>query len=109
MIGANQQLRLYRAALGTERDEFGRRVQAYGLADVFLGNLFERFTRELVDGQWTTVGEWVCYVPPGITVTHRDQLEDLAGNRYRIQSATPRRGPTGAVHHTACVCIRVEE
>ena len=108
MIGANQPLRLYRHTTGVERDELGRAIASYAVIDAFVGNLYETTSRELVDGQWSTVGTWVCLVPPGVTVTHRDVIEDGSGQRYRVQTATPRRGPTGKVRHTSCTCIRVE-
>lgn len=107
MIGANQPLRLFRHTAGVERDELGRTVAAFALTDAFVGNLYESTTREVVEGQWTTVGQWTCLVPPGITVTNRDVIEDSAGNRYRVQSAVPRRGPGGKVRHTSCTCVRV--
>jgi hypothetical protein len=108
MLGANQALRLFRAVDGDERDDWGRREVSYAAADAFVGNLHETGTRELtVDGTVTTVGQWTALVPPGVTVTHRDVIEDAAGRRFRVEAAAPRLDHLGRLRHTSCRCVLV--
>ncbi len=108
MLGATRALALHRAVDGDERDGWGRREVTFRLVDRFLGNLHETGTRELVnDGTVTTVGQWTALVPPGITVSARDVIEDEAGRRYRVETAAPRLDYRGRLRHTSCRCVLV--
>lgn len=105
MLGANQPLYVHSYQAGAV-DDFGRPAATYVRTASVVGNLFQRAGRELVDGQWTTVADWTALLPPTVTVTHRDVIVDADGNRYRIQTVAPRRGPGGQVRHISCRCVR---
>lgn len=109
MLGATQPITIEHWLVGENRDAYGRRTASYSANLTVKGNLFERASRELVDGQWTTVATWQALLPSFVTVTSHDILIDEEGHRYRIQSVVARRGPSGETHHISCLCVRTDD
>ena len=107
MIGANQPLKIYQAQLG-ERDAEGRKTVSFALSNTVIGNLFERASRELVEGVWTQISSMQALLPASTVISHRDLIEDSEGVRYRVETVARRRGPFGEVHHVSCFLTRTE-
>lgn len=108
MLGATQTLQVLRPVAGA-RDAEGRKSLTFTLTATVLGNLFERTSREITDGQWTVVSNWTALVPASTQVTHRDVFETSEGLRYRVESVAARRDFRGQVRHIACQLVRVED
>jgi hypothetical protein len=107
MLGATTTVTILRHTAGS-RDSEGRKTSTFTPGETVTGNLFEQASRELVGTVWTTVQLWKALLPAGTNVTHRDALETADGRRYRIETVTPRRGPSGNVHHLSCQLRAVE-
>jgi hypothetical protein len=108
MLGATQTLRVLRPVAG-DRDAEGRKTLTFTETARVRGNLFERTSQELTDGQWTVVSNWTALVPPATQVTHRDVLVAQNGARYRVESVAARLDFRGKARHIACQLVRVEE
>lgn len=104
--GANQDITVLSPTFGP-RDAEGRRTQSLEEQMTVRGNLFEDSTRELVDGQWTTVATWEARLPAGTPVSSESVLRDDQGNEYRVTAVRPRRGPSGGVFLVSCSLERV--
>jgi hypothetical protein len=108
MLGATQTVRVLRPVAG-DRDAEGRKTLTYTETARVRGNVYERTSRELTDGQWTVVSNWTALLPAGVAVTHRDVIVAQNGNRYRVESVAERRDYRGTVRHLSCQLVRVED
>lgn len=95
--GATQQITVLNATQGPANAHGQKRV-TFTEGETVTGHLFQQAGRELVDGQWVVVQRWKALLPPHTQVGHKDLLRDEAGNRFRVEQVSPRRGPGGLTH-----------
>jgi hypothetical protein len=107
MQGATQRLVVLRHAAG-ERDAEGVPQASFVVSETLHGNLFETTSRELIGSTWTQIQEWKALLPGEVALSERDALIDDSGTQFRVRTVAHRRGPTGAVHHTSVILVRVE-
>lgn len=107
MLGATQTIRVMRPAEGS-RDVEGRKIATYVQTAQVRGNVHERTSRELTDGQWVVVGNWTALLPGSTVVTSRDVLVTQNGMTFRVETAVERRDQRGRVRHVACQLVKVD-
>lgn len=108
MLGATQTLRVLRPTAGA-RDAEGRKALTFTETARVRGNVYERTSRELTDGQWTVVSNWTALLPPTTLVSHRDVIVAQNGHRFRVESVAERCDYRGTVRHLTCQLVRVED